>query len=111
MKHHVSLVASLALATLLAAGCSKVQAGKAELADICLDRYGASQAKCECYVGTLEAGLSPELFQTVAQGAYDNRDYANKDWLPVSLKEQPVIAATLSDAMSICFAQATIAQR
>jgi hypothetical protein len=111
MKRPVSLVASLALVSLLAAGCGGVQAGKTELASICLDRYGNSQAKCDCYVETLEAALPPDMFQTVAQGAYDNRDYAAKDWLPISVKEQPQIAAVLSEATAACMAQTTIARR
>ena len=91
MKRPVSLVASLGLAVVMASACSGAKAGKTELSEVCLDRMGGAEANCSCYVQALEEGLSPELFQRVAQGAYDNRRYSGM--VPVALSSDPAIGS------------------
>jgi hypothetical protein len=100
MKRPVSVVASLGLAVVVASACA-AQAGKAELTQVCLDRMGGSQANCSCYVEAIERELSPELFQRVAQGAYDNRRYSGM--VPVALSREPAIGSALQTATTACF--------
>ena len=76
MKRPVSLVAFLVIACVppaMLAGCSGAKAGKAEFAEACQAHMGGQKTKCECYVASVEQTLTPELFASVAQGAYDNR--------------------------------------
>lgn len=101
MKRPVSVVASLGLAVVFASACSAAKAGKTELTEVCLDRMGGSQANCSCYVEAIERELSPELFQRVAQGAYDNRRYSGM--VPVALSSEPAIGSALQAATASCF--------
>ncbi len=101
MKHHVSLVASLGVALIVASACGAAKAGKTELTEVCLDRMGGSQANCSCYVEAIERELSPELFQRVAQGAYDNRRYSGI--VPAEVSRDPAIGSALQTATTTCF--------
>ena len=106
MKRAVSLVAFflVGVAPLASglAGCGGVKAGKTEFADICLDRMGGKKERCICYVDTLEKELPPDVFASIAQGAYDNRRM--NGMLPENLMSQEVIGSALADATKACFA-------
>lgn len=101
MKRPVSLVASLGMGMALASACGAAQAGKTQLTEVCLDRMGGSQANCSCYVEAIEKELSPELFQRVAQGAYDNRRYSGM--VPAEVSRDPAIGSALQTATTTCF--------
>lgn len=104
MKRPVSLVASLVLATLMAASCSGAKvAGKADLADACMKRMGHQQAKCDCYVETVQASLTPEQFAVLTQGAYDARDFGGSGWLPAKVQSDPAISNALNSGTQACF--------
>jgi hypothetical protein len=85
---------------MLAAGCGAAKAGKAELAQVCAERMG-SQAKCGCYVDSIEKDLTPEQFATVAQGAFDNRRMG--EMVPASLMSDATISSVLASATTACF--------
>jgi hypothetical protein len=101
MKRPVSVVASLVVAAAATSACGGAKAGKTELTEVCLDRLGGSAANCSCYVEAIERELSPELFQRVAQGAYDNRRYSGM--VPVALSSEPAIGSALQAATTACF--------
>jgi hypothetical protein len=101
MKRPVSLVASLLMVGMLAAGCGAAKAGKAELAQVCAERMG-SQTKCACYVDSIEKDLTPEQFAAVAQGAFDNRRMTGM--VPTSMMSDPTIGGVLASATTACFA-------
>jgi hypothetical protein len=84
------------------AGCSAAPAGKAEFAEACQAHMGGQKTKCECYVASVEQTLTPELFASVAQGAYDNRRM--NGMVPQSLMAQPVVNEALLTATKSCFA-------
>jgi hypothetical protein len=105
MKRSVSLVAFLLVAAagpLTLAGCSGVKAGKQEFADACSTHMGGQKAKCSCFVDSVEKELPPDLFASVAQGAYDNRQMSGM--LPESLMSQTVVSEALATATQACFA-------
>ena len=105
MKRSVSLVAFLLVAAagpLTLAGCSGVKAGKQEFADACSTHMGGQKAKCACFVDSVEKELPPDMFATVAQGAYDNRQM--NGMLPESLMGQTVVSQALATATQACFA-------
>jgi hypothetical protein len=101
MKRPVSLVVSLGMAVAVASACGAAKAGKTQLTEVCLDRMGGSQTNCSCYVEAIEKELSPELFQRVAQGAYDNRRYSGM--VPAEVSNDPAIGSALQTATSTCF--------
>ena len=105
MKRSVSLVAFLLVATagpVTLAGCSGVKAGKQEFADACSTHMGGQKSKCSCFVDSVEKELPPDMFATVAQGAYDNRKM--NGMLPESLMSQTVVSSALATATHACFA-------
>ncbi|HVY88656.1 MAG TPA: hypothetical protein VG942_07300 [Hyphomonadaceae bacterium] len=99
MKRPVSLVASLVL-VIAAGGCGAAKATKADFAQVCLQRLGNAQAKCTCYVDSIEKALSPEKFATVAQGVYDNRQFTGM--IPESVMGDAQISGAITDANTAC---------
>jgi hypothetical protein len=87
----------------LIAGCGDGDAGKEEFASVCAQRLGSAE-KCGCYVDAIEQALSPEQFATVVQGVHNNRDSPGADWIPNSVRTDPVVSSALSDASQSCFA-------
>ena len=103
MKHRVSLVASLVAGALVSAGCSfERQGNRSDFMDICLKRFGDSQPNCDCFVASLEQDLPEDLFDSVVQGAYLNRNFQAKDWLPSSVRTNPPVSAALDTATRDC---------
>ena len=105
MNRPVSLVASLLIAAAMPAtlaGCGAAPAGKTEFASVCLDRMGNQQAKCSCYVDSIEKELTPEQFAAVAKGAQENRRMSSM--LPESLMSQPAVSDAVVNATTACFA-------
>ena len=103
MKRSVSLVAFFLVAAagpLTLAGCSGVKAGKQEFADACATHMGWQKSKCSCFADSVEKELPPELFASVAQGAYENRRMS--DMLPESLMGQTVVSDALATATQAC---------
>ena len=100
MKLPVSLVALLALASAMPAGCG-AQAGKAEFSEVCLEKMGGSQAKCACYVDSLSAALSPDEFSKAAQAVVDNRRFVGL--VPEELNRDRVIESATTTAAKTCF--------
>jgi hypothetical protein len=103
MKRPVSLVASLVSAVILVSGCGAAKVGKTEFADICMKRMGNQQAKCSCYVDTIQASLTPEQFTTLVQGAYEVRDLGGSSWLPAKVQSDPTISDALNKGTKACF--------
>lgn len=101
MKHPVSLVACLVLASAMAAACS-AQAGEAEFSQVCMEKMGGSQAKCACYVKSVLAELTPDKFNKFAQGVVDNRRFAGL--MTEALENDQAISAAASNATKTCFA-------
>lgn len=105
MKRAVSLVAFFLVAAagpLALSGCGGVKAGKQEFADACSTHMGGQKAKCSCFVDSVEKELPPEMFASVAQGAYENRRMSGM--LPESLMSQSAVSEALATATQACFA-------
>jgi hypothetical protein len=103
MKRPVSIVASLVVVALVSTGCTfGRQATKADFMDICLKRFGNSQPKCTCFVGSLEQDLPDDLFDSVVQGAYLNRNFPAKDWVPGSVRSNARVSSALDTATQTC---------
>ena|SRR6185503_14155837 len=101
MKLPVSLVAFLALASAMPAGCGGAQAGKAEFSEVCLEKMGGSQTKCACYVDSLAATLSPDEFSKAAKAVVDNRRFVGL--VPEELNRDRVIESATTTAAKTCF--------
>ena len=105
MKRSVSLVAFLLVAVagpLTLAGCSGAKAGKQEFAEACSTHMGGQKSKCSCFVDSVEKELPPDVFASVAQGAYDNRRM--NSMVPESVMSQPFVSDALANATQACFA-------
>ena len=100
MKRPVSLVASLITLGTMIAACGAAPAGRAELAEACKARMGAS-ANCACYVDSIEQALSPEQFAAVAQRAEDQRRMSTM--LPANLMSNIAVSDALATASKACF--------
>jgi len=105
MNRTVSLVAFLLVAAsgpMVLGGCSGVKAGKQEFAEACSTHMGGQKSKCSCFVDSVEKELPPEVFASVAQGAYDNRKM--NGMVPESVMSQPYVSDALANATQACFA-------
>lgn len=100
MDQRVSAVASLVAVTAFLGGCGQA-AGKAELTEVCLDKFGGKTEMCNCFVNNLEASLNEAQFAELSQAVYDNRRFSG-DWIPGTIRTQPEFRMVIGDANTAC---------
>lgn len=102
MDRRVSAVTSLLAATACLSACSQ-QAGKTELTDVCLEKFGGNSEMCDCFIGSMEASLTSDQFAELSQAVYDNRRFSG-DWIPGPIRSNPEFRMKLADANTACMA-------
>lgn len=101
MDHRVFAVASLVTATACLGACSQV-AGKTELSDVCLDKFGGNSQMCDCFINSVEGALNEAQFAELSQAVHDNRRFSG-DWIPGSIRSKSEFRLVLGDATTACF--------
>ena len=104
MDQRVSAVVSLAAVTAFLGGCGQA-AGKTELTDVCLDKFGGKTEMCNCFVNNLESSLNEAQFAQLSQAVYDNRRFAG-DWIPGTIRTKREFRMVIGDANTACFSPA-----
>ncbi len=104
MDHRVSAVASLVVAAACLSGCG-ASAGKTEMTDACLDKFGGRTELCDCFVTSFESKLSADQFARLSKAVHDNRRFAG-DWIPGPIRTDREFRMVVSDANTACVAPA-----
>ena len=105
MDHKLYAVACLIAATACLGGCGGPTAGKTELTEVCLDKFGGKTEMCDCFINSVESSLNEQQFAELSQAVYDNRRFAG-DWIPGAIRSQPEFRMILADANTSCFSPA-----
>ncbi len=104
MYHRVSAAASLLAVTACLGGCGQA-AGKSELSEVCLDKFGGNAGMCDCFIDSVESALNEDQFAEFSQAVYDNRRFSG-DWIPGSIRSQQRYRLVLGDATTACLSPA-----
>ena len=80
-------------------------AGKTELTDVCLDKFGGKTEMCDCFISSVERSLDEQQFAELAKAVHDNRHFSG-DWIPGAIRSQPEFRMKLADANAACFSPA-----
>ncbi len=104
MDHRVFAVTSLIAATTCLGACGQA-AGKSELSEVCLDKFGGNSQICDCFVNSLEGSLNEAQFAELSQAVYDNRRFAG-DWIPGTIRSKSEFRMVLRDANTACLSPA-----
>lgn len=102
MDHRVSAVVSLLAASACLSACGQ-QAGKTEMTDVCLEKFGGNSEICNCFIDSMETSLSAAQFAELSQAVYDNRRFSG-DWIPGPIRSNPEFRLKLADANAACIA-------
>ena len=101
MEIRVCVGASLVVLSTGLAACS-APAGKTEMTQVCLDRFGGATETCECFVSTAENRLSEDGFATLSKAIHDNRRLCG-DWIPGAVRARQDIRLAVREATEACF--------
>lgn len=104
MDHRVTAFASFVAATVCLSACS-ASAGKTEMTDACLDKFGGRTELCDCFVTNFETKLSPDQFAKLSKAVHDNRRFSG-DWIPGQIRTDNEFRLVVSDANTACVAPA-----
>lgn len=102
MARQLSAVATALAATACLSACGQ-KAGKTELTDVCLDKFGGNSEMCSCWVDSVEGALSPDQFAELSQAIYDNRRFSG-DWIPGPIRSDQDFRLPIADATGACIA-------
>lgn len=102
MDHRVSAVAPVLAAFACLSACGQ-QAGKTEMTEVCLEKFGGNSQICDCFIDSMESSLTADEFAELSQAVYDNRRFSG-DWIPGPIRSDQAFRLKLADANAACIA-------